>query len=110
MLPSQKAHPESGWPAYQWRPREVVSIWGLIITVGKGLIEFDNMNNKMKKESMLLLAPPKEYVAACKEDWDMYCDMFQPSRPNIKRVEYPYDEDYLNHLLEIEQELTEQEE
>merc|ERR1740138_1905574 len=109
MLPRRRAEPERGRPAYHWLPREVVMAGTLLGCMVPELMAFEEGNSKFKKDTIHALAPAEKYLVAVKDDWEHYCDMFQPSRPNIVRPEYPYTLEMINEMLRMEEELEEKE-
>merc|ERR1719387_2654022 len=108
-LSRRKAEPERGRPAYHYNPREIVLNMSTLLVNVPELQEYEDRNNKMKKDSMLVLAAPETYHAAVKADWDHYCEMFQPSRPDVKHPEYPYTVEMMKDMIRQEEELEEME-
>merc|ERR1712032_696279 len=59
-------------------------------------------NDKYKHKSMHHRAPPEEFLKACKEEWDGYCKHFEALGDTCPRPPYPYTQDDLNDMLEME--------
>lgn len=110
LLSPNKAVPESGSPAYHFKPREGVAATITVIGFCPEINEWEGLNNWFKKKSMHAVAPPDKYLKACKEDWDMYCKMFseqgcKPLPSALPYPHFPYTEDMIRGLLKDEEEV-----